>query len=582
MAKINGSTNSSSYIIWLNAYEKDYSINNNTSTVVVELYMQRTSGSYAYNGGSYSGSITVNGTSQSYSGSLPYPSAYNEGQSRLYATKTFSNIPHNNDGTKTVSISASYSADFSPTSGSASGNLTLTTIPRASTITATSVYIGETSQLTVSRKSNNFTHTIYYSFGSLNGYILADGTTTQTATKLSETSIGFPTLSSWFDEIPNASQGTCNLRITTYNGNTQIGSVQTSSFAARVDKATSSPIVTSSVVDTNNTTLDLTGDSSVLVKGHSIAEVTWNATAQNSATITNVTINGTTVTSSPYSFTLNDNNINVIATDSRGYSTTSNPVFTIKDYNPPLFTMSLERVAPTSSYAKVIFNGSWFNDNFGSVTNNLTIYWKYKKTSDSEWITGGTLVNGTDYTISSNSFYSGTSSSPSQIQIGGSLDYDYAWDIILYVEDELETYSVSQTMTQGIPIINWGSDYFNVNGDIKQFSSPIIESDSNANGTYVKYADGTMICYKILTVSVKCSSPWGSLYESGSISFGATASTFAQTPTVFAYASARSAFIEGLRNISTTSYGSTWLARPMADGNNETYIINLMAIGKWK
>ena len=582
MARINGSTNNNSYIIWLNVYEKDYSINNNTSTVVVELYMQRTSGSYAYNGGDFSGSITVNGSSQSYSGTLPYPSAFNEGQSRLYATKTFSNIPHNNDGTKTVSISASYSADFSPTSGSASGNLTLTTIPRSSTITATSVYIGETSQLTVTRYSNSFTHTIYYSFGSLNGYILADGSTTSTATKISATSIGFPIPTTWFDEIPNAKQGTCTLTITTYNGNTQISSAKTSSFVARVDQTTSSPIVTSSVEDTNATTLALTNNSNILIKGFSIPEVTWSATSQNSSTISNVAINGTTVTTSPYSFTLNESAINVVATDSRGFSTTSNPSFILKDYNAPLLTMSLKRVSPTSSYANLLFSGTWFNDSFGNVQNSLTISWKYKKTTDSTWINGGTLVLNTDYKISNNTFYSGIGTSAEEIEIGGNLDYNYAWDIMIYIEDELSSFNTYQTITQGIPVINWGSDYFNVNGNINQFGSPIVDSGSNANGNYVKFLDGTMICFKRVTKTLQCSNAWGNMYESANFDFGNMPQEFIEKPFVFVKDTGRTGTTEGIQRVSTTYCGDTWIFRPVRDSSPVEYVFDYFAIGKWK
>lgn len=33
-------------------------------------------------------------------------------------------------------------------------------------------------------------------------------------------------------------------------------------------------------------------------------------------------------------------------------------------------------------------------------------------------------------------------------------------------------------------------------GEFGQGGAPIVESGSNANGEYVKYADGTMMCYK--------------------------------------------------------------------------------------
>lgn len=33
-------------------------------------------------------------------------------------------------------------------------------------------------------------------------------------------------------------------------------------------------------------------------------------------------------------------------------------------------------------------------------------------------------------------------------------------------------------------------------GSFGQDGAPIVESGSNANGNYIKYADGTMVCYK--------------------------------------------------------------------------------------
>ena len=42
-------------------------------------------------------------------------------------SRTFA-VPHNDDGTKTVTISASFTSDLSPQNGSASGEMTLTTI----------------------------------------------------------------------------------------------------------------------------------------------------------------------------------------------------------------------------------------------------------------------------------------------------------------------------------------------------------------------------------------------------------------------------------------------------------------------
>ena len=129
--------------------------------------------------------------------------------------------------------------------------------------------------------------------------------------------------------------------------------------------------------------------------------------------------------------------------------------------------MIVERVSPTSDYANVKFEGTWFNENFGSTNNSLQIVWNYRKSGDTNWITGGTLIENTDYKINNNNFFSGNLSSASDIQIGGLLEYAYGWDISINVIDELSETVISNQITKGIPIINWGEDFLNVNGTLK-------------------------------------------------------------------------------------------------------------------
>lgn len=70
----------------------------------------------------------------------------------------------------------------------------------------------------------------------------------------------------------------------------------------------------------------------------------------------------------------------------------------------------------------------------------------------------------------------------------------------------------------------------NVLGNI---ATTIIESGSNSNGSYIKYADGTMICYKEIQVTSNITNSWGNLYESTSaVSLGTWAETFISTPTI--------------------------------------------------
>lgn len=139
MATINGSTNNSNWSFKLEAYETSYSIVNNTSNVRVTAYLGRPY-SQSYAGGIFDISMTVNGSTQSASGTVPYPTYINQGEWYSLYTFDFNGIPHNTDGSKTVSVSCSFStSEFNPSSCSASGSLALTNIPRYTSITGFSV-----------------------------------------------------------------------------------------------------------------------------------------------------------------------------------------------------------------------------------------------------------------------------------------------------------------------------------------------------------------------------------------------------------------------------------------------------------
>ena len=56
----------------------------------------------------------------------------------------------------------------------------------------------------------------------------------------------------------------------------------------------------------------------------------------------------------------------------------------------------------------------------------------------------------------------------------------------------------------------------NIATALENIVSTIIESGSNSNGSYIKFADGTMICYKEIQVTSNITNSWGNLYESAS------------------------------------------------------------------
>ena len=471
MARIKGTQGY--WDVYVDVTETSTSVENNTSTASWTLGIKRNTGS-SYMAGTPTINLWISGQHvlDNHSQYFNLPSVTTGDLTLL--SGTVSNIAHNSDGTiSSNAVSFSWrGSGFSPNSIDGSGSYSTSTIPRASTITATSTYIGEVSQITVSRKSSSFKHSIRYSFKGETKYIKSDGTTTSTETKITDTSIGFTTPMSWYSLIPNDSEETCTLYIKTYSGSTQIGSTQSTTFKARVDLEASKPNLSVSVTDINPETIALTGNNKRLVSNWSMASVSWSASAKSGygATLSKVTIIGQEVTESPYQFQM-DNRTSIIcqAIDSRNNAVTKSPTFTLVPYFFPNITSQGWRVEPTSSYMEIEFGGEFFNENFGVVDNEINISWKYKEANATEWIDGGTFVKDEDYTIDGNNYYSGTYDTRSPITIGGDMTYDKGWDIGIFVNDLLCTIPTSViNITKGIPIINWDDDSFNVNGDIKQ------------------------------------------------------------------------------------------------------------------
>lgn len=460
-----GGTNGGSYAKYftgrLTVWEKNYVIEGNYS--IVGRKIELISGSSGRFSG-YSGSWSISVDGQTKSGSGTYSSmSYNTAQT-IYEDEII--VYHNNDGSKkNMSCSAVMdfaSGTYSPGDFNLSGTMDLTTIPRASKITAVDANIESATTININRASNNFTHTITYSFAGLSGTI---------ATKTNDTSIGFQIPASFYAKIPNSKTGTVTLTCTTYNGDTVIGT-STTTFTVTASEEKCKPNILATLIDANTTTVALTGDNSKLIKYKSTAKITPTATAKNSATIKSIAVNGYAVSGSYIAFeNAQSETFTVVATDSRGYTNALELKPTVIPYIPLSATAKFDRLSATSSEVKVKYSGNYYNGNFGSVDDALTISWAYKEKDAYEWIDGGTLTP----TVENNTF-SGESS------LGKIFNYKTAYDFILYVSDKLSTVSPQETVKKGETIFDYGVDadgknYFNVNGEYYKNNEKLIQKE---------------------------------------------------------------------------------------------------------
>ena len=421
----------------LKVEEKSYSISNNTSQVYVKLTATTTGSSYNNTGPS--GSITIDGTKYNFSKNIPLNST-----TTLYeSTKT---ITHNSDGKKTITVSYTFNTEISAGVLTGSRKVTLTTIPRTSTVTCADGNIGSATTININRASSSFTHTITYSFLGLTGTI---------ATKTSNTSIGWTIPTSFYEKVPNAKSGKVTINCDTYSGSTKVGS---SSTTANVFVINSEPDVEATIKDVNSATVALTGDSNKFVKYMSNAKVEITATAKNSATIKSKKVICGNKSGTSTSNTLNNvesGTFVVSCTDSRGFSASKTITKTLVNYIKLAFTdVSLERPSTTSNTVNASLKGNWFNDNFGTTNNTLSMKYRYRQSGGS-WGSYNTISpnkNGNTFSYSSS--------------LGSSFNFNYEYEFEFVIEDKLMTVTQDVIVTQGIPILDIGKGDVVVNGEL--------------------------------------------------------------------------------------------------------------------
>lgn len=437
--------------------EKAQSVSNNTTTLSLGMYVTTPSSSWYFGSwtdsyGSYIGTETSGGNCKTFDGSCPAKTA----GTRWLVENQDVTVSHNADGTKTATIYWKWGV-YSTWAGilkpSGSFSVKLTTIPRASGVTATDANIESATTITINRAASGFTHTLSYKFGSLSGTI---------ATKTTNTSIGWTLPASFYAQIPDDPSGECVITCDTYNGATKIGT-DDCKFMATASKAKCSPSVEVSSADVNEESLALTGKAKTIVSGISKLRVITTAKAKNSATIKTISAycGGIQKTGADVSFVGAESAaVYVIVTDSRGYSTrVDDTTLSLVSYIAPTIIADITRDTPTGDAVTVSVRGKWYNGSFGSVANTLKITVRRKGGNDADYHTMVNLAvttDGNDYTATA--------------KLTG-VPYTEAYSFLLRLDDAIYTdakgyrdakYAIVP-LSKGIPVFDWGEDDFAFN-----------------------------------------------------------------------------------------------------------------------
>ena len=349
-------------------------------------------------------------------------------------------IAHNSDGTKSFSLSCEAGIYTYAVSATASGTHTLTTIPRASTISATNANMGSASTITITRASSSFTHTLTYSFGNATGTI---------ATKTTSTSVSWTPTLTLANQIPNAVSGKCTITCKTYSGTTEVGS-KTCTMTLTVPSSVK-PTITSLTAARVDGTVPTSWE--IYVQSKSKATLTINGAAgAYGSTISSYSITGGGYSSTESSFTTGFLNTSgtitftASVTDSRGrVSANATVTITVVAYSAPSFSKYISQrcnsagtASDSGTYVKSTVNFSYASC---SSKNTITTATYYRKTTETSWTNASkTFTSGTAFTFG-----------------GGNISAESSYEVKFKLTDAFTSIEVTDTLSTASVVMDFKS-----------------------------------------------------------------------------------------------------------------------------
>ena len=252
------------------------------------------------------------------------------------------------------------------------------------------------------------------------------------------------------------------------------GTYYYSSIAKTMTITNGNPTLNPTVVDTNSTTIALTGDNTKLIKYFSNAQWAHNAAAVKKASISSYTMSngGTSYTTS--SGTINgvqNNSFAFAVKDSRGNITSQSLTRTMVNYVKLTADLSVKMTVAGEATLKC--TGNYFNSSFGSQSNTLTFRYRYKELNGSygDWVTATPSKSGNTYSISPT--------------ISG-LDYRKKYVFQFNVVDKLMNVNSAEMSARALPVFDWSENDFNFNVPV---TSTANISAINLSGSWEGYAN---------------------------------------------------------------------------------------------
>ena len=340
------------------------------------------------------------------------------------------------------------------------------------------------------------------------------------------------------------------------------------------------PIIATNIIDINETTINLTGNASKLVKYSSTAQATMSATSPDGAAINedmyiirngNKTGFGKTCTFDK----IESNVFDFSAEDEYGNIGTATVTPTMVEYIKP--TCNINKVTiDGNGTATLECSGLFFNSSFGAVTNTINIYYRCAEIGHNwgEWVELPTPTKyGNNYYITSN--------------IPG-LDYKKGYTFQCKVEDKLNTVESYGYSTYSKPLYHWNKEGFTFNIPV-QFaggvsnSDIIVEQGEELGWTYRKWQSGFTECWKTFQKTIDPSEwySWGSMWLAPVVDSDRLPFTFESHKRELAtvHGSASGMLIGGAWMLSSTTTGEYFICSANKYSSSYSFLVDIYVSG---
>lgn len=422
----------------------------NTSKITAVMYLVQASSWGLSISSRTDNRTTINGTNYTWTS----PALNNSGgKTTKLATVTSGNIAHSADGSKSVTISATFNlkATISGTyrgAITASATINLNDIPRATQpkLSTTSVNMGSAVTISTPRAASSLTHTLTYALISGGSTLTSGSIASGVGTSYAWT---VPDLASY---LPNDTQATALITCATKSGTKTVGT-KTARLTIKVPASVVPPQPTLAI---SEATAGLAAQFGAYIQGKSNLAVSVAATGIKGSTIKayQTTLEGKTYTGSSFtSGTLAGKGSIKLVTkvkDSRGrWSAARETTVTVLAYSTPQIQTLVARRANSTGAADE--EGTYLALTYKySVTslnskNTASVTIDYKKSTDTNWTTLTTFS-----ALSGNTVYKPTSPT---------FDIDYQYDVCLTVKDWFNTSrSYTTQLPSGVVILDIKAD----------------------------------------------------------------------------------------------------------------------------